>query len=181
MRNKFQDFRHAIVAAPLCLLAAACAEEAQDPASETSVDPRPGLYEITVSGAGLMKNVKGNDVPQSYCLTETQRASFPHLLAEGFYKLSPLCTSKRRSREGNAVSGEISCAADPKMASGANRFVYSGMVGEERAEVEVHMKLEAELKPGVGGAEVSDAQMKMAMKAMERLRFVIEAARAGDC
>lgn len=176
--NRFSNGRRSVAVIGLAL-AAACSRTA-DPSSETPVDPRAGLYVITQSGAGLLKNVKSNDEPVSYCLRETERAAFPHLLAEGYYKLHYLCSNKRAPREGNAVSGEISCAADPKMASGANRFVYSGVVGEERARVEVRMKLDAELKPGAGG-EISDAQLKMAMKAMERFRFVIEATRTGDC
>ncbi|WP_428409670.1 DUF3617 domain-containing protein [Hyphococcus sp.] len=165
----------------LLLVAAQACSETSDPASEAPVDPKPGLYEIAISGAGLLKNVESNKAPKTYCLTEIQAASFPHMLAENYYKLSPLCTVQRGQREGNLIAGEISCAADPKMASGSNRFLYEGSVGEEKTTVNVRMKLDAEVKPGAGGAEVSDAQLKMAMKAMERMRFVIDAVRTGDC
>lgn len=176
--SRFSNGKRSVAVIGLTL-AAACSQAA-DPSSETPVDPRPGRYVITHSGAGLLKHVKSNDEPGAFCLRESERAAFPHLLAEGYYKRHSLCTNTRAPREGNAVAGEISCVADPKMASGVNSFVYRGAVEEAWAKVEVRMKLEAELKPGAGG-EMSDAQIKMAMKAMERLRFVIEAKRTGDC
>ncbi len=180
MLSRIRVCRHILKAGAVSLLAAACVEQT-DPASETPVDPAAGLYEITLSGAGLLKHVDTNKAPDAFCLTEAQRASFPHVLAENYYKLSPLCTINHAQREGNAIAGEISCMADPKMASGANRFVYAGAVGADRAKVEVRMKLDAQIKPGAGGQEVSDAQLKLAMKAMERMKFVIEAKRTGDC
>ncbi len=178
--NGFPRRRRYFIAAVICGTAAACSDRA-DPASETPVDPAPGLYEITLSGAGLLKHAGPEDAAQTYCLRESASASFPHLLAENYYKLHYSCTTRRGAREGNAVAGEISCPADPKLASGANRFVYRGAVGREKTRVEVRMKLDAQLKEGAGGAEVSDAQMKLAMKALEQARFVIEARRTGAC
>lgn len=165
----------------LLLGAAQACSQTSDPASETPVEPEPGLYKITLSGAGLLKHANNDKTPETFCLTEIQRASFPHLLAENYYKLHYACTNARAPRMGNAIGGEISCAADPKMASGVNRFIYDGVVSREKTSIEVRMKMDAELNPGAGGAEVSDAQMKMAMKTMERMRFVIEATRTGDC
>lgn len=158
-------------------LAVGCTQTT-DPTTQEPVDPKPGQYEITLSGAGLMKNMK--EEPHSYCLYESERDAFPHMLAKNYYELHPGCRAKHDPREGNAISGVISCAADPKMATGMNSFVYEGVVGEERVKVDVQIKFDAKLKEGAGG-EMSDGQLKLAMKAMERMRFVIEAVRTGDC
>lgn len=179
--TRFSAVSHYFKAGSLCLIAAACAGETRDPASEEPIDPAAGLYELTTSGAGLLKHMEPDKGQKPYCLTDAQRANFPNLLVEGRFKISPYCTSKRNPREGNVISGEVSCLADPKMASGSNRFVYQGVVSEDKVRIEYQMKFDAQLKPGVGGAEVSDAQMKLALKAMERMRLVIDAKRTGDC
>lgn len=167
--------------AAVCLLAAACAEESRDPASEAPIDPAAGLYEFSMSGAGMLKHMEAEKVEKPFCLTEIQRSNFPYMLVENRFKLSPYCTSARDPREGNMIAGEVSCMADPKMAAGQNSFVYTGAVGEDRVRVEYQMKFNAELHKGAGGRELSDEQLKFAMKAMERMKFAIEARRIGDC
>lgn len=161
-----------------CLAGAACSQ-APDPASQEPVDPAPGLYEITLSGAGLLK-AAGKSDPDAFCLTERDRASFPHLLVRNYYELHAACRPTRAPRQGNAVGGEITCAADPKMAQGMNRFVYEGAVSARDVRVEVRMKLEAEIKEDAM-TEAEAARLKLGMKMMERARFVIEADRVGDC
>ena len=134
-----------------------------------------------MSGAGMLKHMEPDKIEKPFCLTEIQRANFPYMLVEHRFKLSDYCTSKRDPRVGNVIAGEISCMADPKMAAGQNSFVYSGAVGEDRVRVEYQMKFNAELYSGAGGQEISDAQLKLAIKAIERMKFAIEARRIGDC
>lgn len=173
-----QAFKFIALAAAVTVAAISCSE-APDAASQTPVDPASGLYEVTFSGAGLLKHA-GPGEPRSYCLTEGGRGQFPHILAEGFYRLHPLCTVARGPREGNAFAGEIRCPVDQKMATGASRFIYTGEVAGETARVVVRMKIDADLTDGAAG-EIGGAQMKLALKAMESARFVIEAKRTGDC
>ena len=169
-----------LVAGSLCAAMAACAETS-DPASETPVDLEPGNYNVTISGKGIFKNAGSGKKPGTICVTRSDRDSFPHKLAENYYKLHPACQVSRGSREGNAISGEIKCPVDPKMATGSSRFVYNGAVSSDNVEVEIRMKLDAKLKEGAGGEEVSDAQLKFAMKTFESMRFVIHATRIGEC
>ncbi len=179
--NGFSALKHIIKSGALCLLVSACAESARDPASEAPVDPAAGLYEFSMSGAGMLKYMEAEKVEKPFCLTEIQRSNFPYMLVENRFKFSPYCTSTRDSREGNMIAGEVSCMADPKMAAGQNSFVYTGAVGEDGVRVEYQMKLNAELHKGAGGKELSDEQLKFALKAMERMKFAIEARRTGDC
>ncbi|GJL95285.1 MAG: hypothetical protein DHS20C05_16900 [Hyphococcus sp.] len=161
------------------IIAAGCAETS-DPASEAPVELEPGRYEITMSGAGLLKAAGNDNNSRSTCLRAGERAMFPHKLAENYYRMHYSCSNKRLPREGNAVGGEISCAADPKLATGANRFVYNGAVAADNVRLEVKMKLDALIKED----EMTEAQireLKLGMKMMEHARFVIEAKRTGDC
>lgn len=176
--NRFFDHRLVFCLGGISLLASACSR-APDPASETPVDLEPGMYEITISGAGLPSSVN-TDRPHSACVRESDRASFPHKLVQNYYSLHPACTTDRLPREGNKIAGEISCAADPKLAAGANRFVYSGAVKGDNVVVSVQMKLEAVIKEG-SMTEAEAKQLKLGMKMMERLRFVIKAKRTGAC
>lgn len=162
----------------LFLSVIACAGEV-DPATQTPVDPEPGLYEVSLGGAGLLKNVEAEG-PHEYCLRESERADFSHVLARNYYQLHALCRVERGAREGNAVAGEIICAADPKMAQGSNSFVYTGAVAENGARIEVRMKLDATLKEDAM-SEAEAKQLRLGMKVMERFRFLIEAKRIGDC
>ncbi|MHA7871231.1 MAG: hypothetical protein ACX939_02670 [Hyphococcus sp.] len=176
--NPFFAYRRSIGPGAACLLAAACADS-RDPISQTPVDPEPGLYKVTLGGAGLLQHADLDD-PQDYCLREGERADFPHVLARHYYQLHALCRVQRGVREGNAVGGEIICAADPKMAQGSNRFVYNGVVASEHARIEVRMKLDATLKEDAM-SEAEAKQLRLGMKLMERFRFTIDAARVGDC
>ncbi|WDI30765.1 hypothetical protein PUV54_12460 [Hyphococcus flavus] len=171
---------HQIVVVVSVLAVAACAET-RDPASEAPVDPQAGQYKITLSGKGLLKHAGGDDDPETFCLTELNRDAFAHMLAENYYKLHPSCRVVRAPREGNAISGEIKCPVDPKMATGSNSFIYEGAVAPDSAKVEVRIKFDAKLKNGTAGEEVSNAQLKFAMKTYETMRFVIEATRMGEC
>ena len=175
---KGRELLRALFAGGFCVAIAACSQSA-DPAGAEPVDPQAGLYEITQSGAGLLKGAKP-DKPKTFCLRESQRADFAHMLVEGYYKLHYSCVTNRAPREGNKVGGEIRCDADPKMAQGTNGFAYEGEVAAASARLEVRMQLDATVKEGAL-SQSEAAQLKFAMKAMEQARFIISATRTGDC
>ena len=168
-----------IVVGGLFVLLAGCVEE-RDPASEAPVDLLPGRYEITLSG-NLPQNPNSKRAPTSLCVTGSKASNFHYHLAEEATKVFGACSPKRAPRVGNAFSGEISCLADQRMATGSNRFIYEGAISPEKVRIEARMKLDAKLKEGAGGDEVSDMQLKLAMKAMEAIKTIITAERVGDC
>lgn len=163
----------------VCALAAACSQ-APPPADQTPVDPTPGLYAITLSGAGLLKVAGKDDKPKNYCLRASEASAFPYMLPENYYALHYSCAKTRAPREGNAIAGEINCSVDPKMAQGMSRFSYAGVVAPEKVTVKVGMKLDAAIKEGAM-SDAEAAQLKAGAKLMERMRFIIEATRVGDC
>lgn len=166
-------------AAMMAIVAIGCAE-VKDPASETPVDLSVGLYEIGVTSAVGPVSSK-DDETTTHCVKNHETRSFPYLLAEKYLAFHGACGAERSPRQGNAFGGELTCLADQKMAAGANRFVYHGAIATDRVELEGRFKLDAELKPGAAGADVTDAQLKLAMKAFERVKSVIVAKRIGDC
>jgi hypothetical protein len=137
---------------------------------------------VTFSGGWrALPSASSEEQSRTVCLGAPGDASaFPHRLVQGFYLLHPGCNPKRLPREGNLVGGEISCPADPKMAEGMNRFAYSGLVAEDHVRIDVQMKLDAAIKEGAVTAEEA-AQMKLAKKMIDKMRFVIEAKRTGPC
>lgn len=176
--NRFSGTIRWVRIGVLAAIATACAPE-RDPASETPVNPAPGLYEVTLSGAGILK-AAGEGETHTYCLRMRERSSFPHLLVRNYYQLHASCAPKRGPREGNAIAGEISCLADPKMAQGFNRFVYNGAIAPENTSIEVRIKFDAVPKEE-SMTEAEAMQLKLGMKMIERARFLIEAERVGDC
>lgn len=176
--NRFSEYGRVVCFCAFSLAVAACSKT-PDAADETPVNPEPGLYEVTLSGAGLLK-AGGKEGPHAFCLTEANRSTFPHTLAKKYYQLHYSCMSTPLPREGNAIAGEIKCAADPKLAQGANRFVYNGAVSEDAVEINVQMKFDAVIKE----EEMTKAQareLKLGMKAMQLMKFVIEADRIDEC
>lgn len=160
------------------VLVAACVD-GRDPANETPVELEPGLYEVTLSGAGLMKaSDKGR--PQPVCLRPGNRESFPHTLVKNYYALHYSCRTTRLPRIGNKIAGEVTCAADPKLAAGATQFAYSGVVAREKVDIRVQIKFDTTVKENAMSKEEA-AQLRLGMKAFEQMRFVIEASRIGDC
>ena len=163
--------------AAMCL-AAACNAQEQDPASAAPVKLQPGLYEISVSHAvaGFSSDGEREAV---HCVTAGAAPQFHFKLAEARFDFGH-CRSVRGPRTGNAFSGELICLADQKMATGSNRFVYEGVIEDDYIEIEARMKLDAKIKPGAS-EEMSEAQLRLAMKALEKVKSVIEAERIGDC
>lgn len=157
-------------------MATAC-EKAPDPASAEPVDPAAGLYQISLSAGGRATR-EGGEKQKPYCLRQGDARKFGEMLVENYYKLHASCRLTASPRIGNAISGEIRCAADPKLADGSNRFVYRGVIARDAVNVSVQIKFEALPK---AGSEADTPQLKLAMKAMELARFSIDAVRVGEC
>ncbi len=172
------DFKLSTCLVTASLLVASCAQE-RDLASETPLDPEPGLYEVTLSSAGFLK-AGGKEGPHPICVTAANRSTFPHTLVKKFYELHYSCVSRPGQRQGNAINGEIQCVADPKLAKGANRFVYEGAVSKQAVDMNVQIKFDAAIKESEM-TEEQVKQLKLGMKAMQMIKFVIAAERTGDC
>lgn len=173
---RFTTARTATCAAVLA--AGACSAPAA-PADQEPVDPAAGRYEISIAGAMPFRKTPAKQDGE-YCLKESERGEFPHILVKRFYALPPSCALTRRPREGNAVGGDIACRAEESKASGHVRFAYDGAVAAERAEVSVNMSLDVTMA-GNQMSETEEKYLQSSMKAVEKLKFEIVANRIGDC
>ncbi|MEL7487414.1 MAG: hypothetical protein AAGJ87_09400 [Pseudomonadota bacterium] len=156
----------------------ACAD-LSDPTEQAPVDPEAGLYAIDLSARGFLQETEAEREAE-ICLREADRTGFAHALMEKMFKLHYSCSAEAGERVGNAVSGEVKCLADPKLARGMNRFVYAGAVGEDSVALEAQIKFDATLKNDALTKQ-ERLQMKLAMKALEQMRMVVNATRTGDC
>ena len=151
----------------------------RDAAREEPVDPVAGLYAVSVSSGGFFGQGAGEREAE-HCLRESGRSRFPHDLMETVFKLHYACGAHPGVREGNEVSGEVKCRADPKLARGMNRFIYEGEVANDEMWLEARIKFDAEFKDGVM-TEKEKLSVKFAMKAIEHVRIEVEAEHVGDC
>ncbi len=178
MRKRTSPDRLFMIAAAVFLVAAC--DDAPDPKDEAPIKLRPGLYQISVGGAVLRRKAQ-SEPAASICVGASETEMFPYELAEKRFTVHGACRPQRFPREGNFISGEVVCAADPKMATGTTRYAYEGVVAEDGVSLEARMKLDVEMKDKAGGEGVSERQLRLAMKAVEQIRSTIEAERVGEC
>ena len=163
----------------LMLTATACSG-GSGPASDEPANLTPGLYEISVSQS--FKHGSGEKTaPEPICVRAHEIDSFPHMLAEDYFIAQRGCRTVRGPREGNAISGEVICAADRKIAEGTTRFVYRGEIQPDRLLLEGNMVIDVDLPKGAGGPEISNAQLEKAIRRIEDIKTVIKGRRLSDC
>ncbi|WP_425407761.1 DUF3617 family protein [Hyphococcus sp.] len=168
----------ALAASIIASIASGCSQQ-PGAADQAPVDLEPGRYEITRSGSGLIK-IDEEKAPNSICVQKGETNAFPHTLAKYAYLIHPACASHQQTREGNAISGDIICPVDRKLADGMSHFAYTGAIASDNVEIDVRMKLEAEIKTdSMSAAEA--AQLRIGMKAIERMRVAVRAKRTGSC
>lgn len=152
---------------------------ANDPASQPPVELKPGLYEFSVGGAvGPINAMERSD--RTMCVRPRHVQHFPNTLAEKAFVFHGSCQPNRSPRVGNAVSGEVTCPVDPKMAAGHTRMSYSGVVTEDGVQITARVSVDAQYNENAlrDGEKI---QLEMAMKAMEQVRPRVTARRIGIC
>ncbi len=177
---RLDGIRRRIGACALALAVAGCARQ-QAAADEPPVNPAAGRYELSESGGAFGMMMKDReDAPKTYCLMQHERAGFAHKLVKARFGLHPSCTSSIAPREGNKVAGEIKCPADPKLAQGSSRFVYTGKHSADSVEANVRIEFDAVLRTDKMSAEEA-RQMKAGIAAMKHIQMNIAAKRIGSC
>ena len=162
---------------------AACASPEPDPATAEPVALMPGLYRITLSGAGLArfaapasKDEPGDEV----CVRPSGRDRFADQVVENYFILHPGCRHQPEPRVGNVVSGVITCPLDPKMSTGTSTVTYEGVLSADRIEVTSRMRIDARPIPGRLSPE-EERQLALGTAMMERVGIRVSAIRTGNC
>jgi len=162
----------------LCLTAC---DQPRDAAAEAPVDPAPGLYKVTLTGAGLDRYAQGPGRTQDeICVTASESPRFAERLARNYFSMHEACTSKVEPRTGNAIAGVITCGLDPQRAAGSMTVAYTGTVSADAVTANGQMKIDARPVPGSMTPEETQ-QIRLAAAMMEQVGIVVTATRTGDC
>ena len=170
-----------LLAAALSGLLAGCSP-AGDPASQEPVELAPGLYQITLSGAGIARFTQQGPgkTEDEICVRPDDVTRFPDRIARNYFSMTPFCTAIPEPREGNAFRGTITCPLDPKALTGGVTIDYEGVVSADRVVATSRTKFGAQPVPGALPPEEQRA-LAAGAALMEMVGIQITAIRAGDC
>lgn len=172
-------------AAALTLVLAGCAQ--RDPASEERVDPADGQYEISFEAGGALgavmpqnANGPGSDT-RSVCVRNGSGSTFAESIAKGA-AWHPSCSNSPAPRQGNALSGTMTCPLDQERVPGG-RLVsnYTGAVSADGVEVEMVSKFEIPEAVFAAMRPEQASEMRQALTLMENIPIKIVGRRTGDC
>lgn len=167
----------------LALALAGCSP--RDPASEERVDPLDGQYEVTIEAGGavgaLVPQGSGSEPLRSVCVRNGNGGSFAESLPRGGM-LHPGCTLSAAPRQGNALSGRITCPLDQRMAPGGQAVSeYQGVVSEEGVEIDLATRMNVPESAYAAMPPEQAAQLRQGIAMMESIPMRIVAQRTGDC
>ena len=161
---------------------AACSPSAPDPATAEPVDPLPGLYTITLSGAGLagLATRPSKNEEDAVCVRASDSAGFADRLVSNSFTLHPVCTDEREPRAGNTIRGIITCPLDSRMAAGTSTVTYEGIISADRVEATGKISIDARPAPGQLNPE-EQRQLALGMALVQNVGLRVSAVRTGDC
>lgn len=173
--------RVAVLIVALSALLAACSP-AGDPATQEPVELSPGLYQITLLGAGMAQFTQQSPgkTEDEVCVRSSDVSRFPDRMARNYFSMHPGCTASPEPREGNAFVGTVTCPLDPDRASGKITIEYEGVVSADRVVATSRMKVEAKPVPGTMSPK-EQRQVAQGAALMEMVGIQVTAVRAGDC
>lgn len=171
----------AVLAAALSGLMAGCSP-AGDPATEEPVELTPGLYQITLSGAGMAQFTQQSpsETEDEVCVRPGDVTRFPDRMARNYFSMHPGCTASPEPREGNSFRGTVTCPLDPERATGKITIEYQGVVSADRVVATSQMTFDAQPVPGTMSPE-ERRQLAQGAALMELVGIQVTAVRAGDC
>lgn len=172
-----------IAGALLALAAAGCSQ--RDPASEERVDPLDGQYEINIVAGGavgaLLPKNNNSEPLRSVCVRNGSGGTFAESLSRAGM-LHPGCTLSAAPRQGNALSGRITCPLDQRMAPGGQAVSeYQGVVSEEGVEIDLTTRMNIPESAYAAMPPEQAAQLRQGIAMMESIPMRIVAQRTGDC
>lgn len=175
--------RRFVAGAMLLLAATGCSP--RDPASEERVDPLDGQYEVNIEAGGavgaLVPKNSNSEPLRSVCVRNGSGATFAAAVPLAG-ALHPGCTHSPAPRQGNALSGRITCPLDQRMAPGGQAVSdYQGTVSEQGVAIDLATRM---IIPESAYAEMPPeqaAQIRQSIAVMESIPMRIVAQRTGDC
>ena len=160
--------------------------EGRDPASEEPATLLPGQYKVSIGGdmkGGLpFASKAAREEQEGFCIADGYGEDVPDMLVRRYMGMSDGCSLDAAPRQGNAISGKLSCPTDPERAAGGSfNMTYSGAVSSDRIDVSGQMKLELPDSVFASMPPEQAEQMKQAQAMMDKLQISVTAERTGAC
>lgn len=138
---------------------------------------KPGLYEVKLTGGGFAQLAQeGPGVGKGeICVGQTDVDYFPKKLAKNYLTMGDSCGAVDFERTGNSVAGKFSCAVDPQRATGEIKTIFSGIISEERFDLDAQTRFDTTFNDPA-------AQREMEASPLSRgVAIKLTAQRKGDC
>jgi hypothetical protein len=163
----------------IVLLATAAALVAcgRDAAKEEAIAMKPGLYEVKLTGGGVAQlaqpgpRVNNGEI----CVGGTHGGYLPQKLAKNYLAMGDSCGAVAFERIGNAVTGKFSCTLDPQRATGDVKTTFSGIISEERFDLDAQTTFDATFN------DPADQREMQASGLSRGVAIKLTAQRKGDC
>jgi Protein of unknown function (DUF3617) len=166
-----------------CALLAGCGET-RNPATEPPAKLLPGLYQIFVGRAGVASSEQGGPSTrhEKICVSASQADEWPSPFVRNYLFMHEGCSLDEKSREGNSLSGKISCPIDPQKGQG-NFFVsYTGQMAPDSIELESTMEMKVVLSYEQQAKDPKAAEaLEQYNEMMKGVSMSTTAKRVGDC
>jgi hypothetical protein len=172
-----------ILISGLSLFLAATVGGCSDPASEQPVSLKRGLYQMTIDRTVLgpikASSQSASEGPQ--CVASGGDLDWIYPLIERKFCPDCTCSTRDKTRKGNAIAARAVCPHDDDGTFGALEYAYEGVISEEG------VKLEGKVKSGLAtyvAPDASEAEKADAARVAEKWESVALAARierVGDC
>jgi hypothetical protein len=158
----------------------------RDPASEEAATLLPGQYKVSIGGdmqGGMPFASKiARDEQDGFCLAAGYGEDVPEMLVRQNMGMADGCSIDAAPRQGNAISGTLSCPTDPERAAGGTFAVtYGGAVSTDRIDISGKFKLELPSSVLASMKPQEAEQMKQAQAMMDKLTISVTAERTGAC
>jgi hypothetical protein len=183
------DSRFRTTAAALALaigLALSGCTDTRDPASEEAATLLPGQYKVSIGGdmkGGMpFASQIARDEQDGFCLAPGYGEDVPEMLVRRHLGMTDGCSLDAAPRQGNAISGKLSCPTDPERAAGGSfTTTYSGAVSSDRVDISGQIKIELPDSVLASMPPEEAEQMKQGQAMMDKLKISVRAERTGAC
>jgi hypothetical protein len=163
--------------AVLLVTAVAVAACGRDASKEEPIVMKAGLYEVRLTGGGFAQFAQPGPgrTDAEICVGQSDVESFPKKLAKNYLTMGDSCGAVDIERTGNTVTGKFSCSLDPERATGEINTAFSGIISEERFDLDAQTKIDATFNDPAAQREMEASQLSRGVA------IKLTAQRKGDC
>jgi hypothetical protein len=148
-----------------------------DPAGQEPVQLKPGLYELSYTGAvhNPLEQVAPSSLSKEVCVSESDAATFPQSYPRKFFStIGYSCGGPLSERVGNSIAGKVVCS----MTDGVSGNLTTNFTGEVSTDsLDVRAKLQMNVVSDPAGKVPDDLDTSV----LDDLELRLALRRVGDC